>query len=159
MGDNTVYNVSLRDFIKKSFIINWLFVSPIQITSERIWCYMVVVRVTNPIGSVYRYCSSYTQYRVTTSSYNRVVRDGHETVVRYLPGDEVGRVVMIATNHNNPVVGFRESFSVLCVHILVKVRAIKTESAVTGYNNERVGHAVSYTAFVNKCVEITVDVA
>ena len=65
---------------------------------------------------------------------------------------------MVATNEQQPIVGFRELFIALLVDVLVIARAIEAKATVTSHDNQRVCHTVLVAALENQLREVAVNI-
>jgi hypothetical protein len=72
---------------------------------------------------------------------------------------EIRRVVVVATNEQQPVVGLGKPLAAFRIKILIIARTLKAEAAVPGHDNECIGHSVLYTALVDELIEIAVNIS
>ena len=72
---------------------------------------------------------------------------------------EIGRIVMISSNKQQPVVKLRQSITASFIEILVTPRFLESETTITSNNNHGIGHTVLYAAFINELHEVAVNIA
>lgn len=65
----------------------------------------------------------------------RIVWNGNETFVLKAFPIKIRRVVMIASNEYNPIIGIIHTFGVSFHHIIIVASLVKTKSTITCYNN------------------------
>ena len=66
---------------------------------------------------------------------------------------------MITPNEYNPVVGFSHTLVVVLNHVFIVALSLKTKTAVTGHNNDRITHLILHANLVHQLIEITVNIA
>ena len=72
---------------------------------------------------------------------------------------KISGIVVVTTYKDYPVIGLGLTLGITFRHLLVTVSALKTESAIAGYNQESVAHFVLHAHFEYQVIEITVYVA
>ena len=96
---------------------------------------------------------------MTTCLQNGIVWNRHKSLMHESPAIKISRVVMIATNEDNPVIAFIHPFGIAFHYIVVIPFVLKTKAAITCYDNQGVAHLVLYTDFIHEQVEIAVNIA
>ena len=72
---------------------------------------------------------------------------------------EVGRIVVIFSNKQQPVVSLRQPLTASLVEILVIAWFLESKTTIASNNNHGIGHAVLYAAFIDELREVAVDIA
>ena len=72
---------------------------------------------------------------------------------------EIGRIVVVATNEQQPIVSLREPLSASLVNVLVIAWFLESKTAVASNDNHGIGHTVLYAAFIYKLREVAMDIA
>ena len=72
---------------------------------------------------------------------------------------EISRIVVIATNKQQPVFSLGQSLAASFVYILVIAWFLESKTAVASNDNHGIGHTVLYATFIDKLCEVAMDVA
>ena len=72
---------------------------------------------------------------------------------------EIGRIIVIATNKQQPIVGLRETLSTSFVEILVISGLLESKTTVASNDNYGIRHAVLYATFIHQLREVPMDIA
>ena len=72
---------------------------------------------------------------------------------------EIGRIVVISSNKQQPVVKLRQSLTTSFVEILVIARFLESETTIASNDDYGIRHAILYAAFIYELHEVAMDVA
>ena len=169
-GDDGVDGTNLVDGIEFSLVINGSLVGPVNIGNKgRVRLLKMEVHGVHTIGAIDGCGSSRTKDGVPASLHYGIVGQCHPPPV--LDGleilgrakrqrrAEISRIVVIATNEQQPIVSLREALATSLVQILVIPWFLESKTAVASNNNHGIGHTVLYAAFINELREVTMDIA
>ena len=95
---------------------------------------------------------------VAAGMYDGVIRNAPPALVGDLLFGEVGRIVMIASDEQDPVVCFPEPAGNLVIDSLVIPRFLEAEPTVTGNDKNGVFQAILYAQFEDNSLEIPVNI-
>ena len=97
--------------------------------------------------------------RMTASSNDTVVWDAAEALVLDPLLLEIRRIVVIASDHHNPVVRLNKPTRDLCEDLLIISRPLEAKSAVSGNDEQSVRHSVLNAQLEHHFFKGTVDVS
>ena len=92
-------------------------------------------------------------------STNAIVGHGIESAMTKSLSIEIGGIVVIATDEDYPIIGFRHTTTVLLHHLVVIARIVEAKAAITSHNEQSVAHSVLYTELMYELVELAMYVA
>ena len=72
---------------------------------------------------------------------------------------EIGRIVMISSNEQQPVVSLRQSLTASFVEILVVAWFLESKTTIASNDNHGIGHTILYATFIDKLCEVAMDIA
>lgn len=167
MADNNIYGKGLIDAREHSIIIHWRLVGPVIMTGEAVILKngmlmstaIVLLPLVKTIIAVDGNGTTHTLYSVATSLYNGIIRNCHETTMMESTSIEIGRIIVIASDEDYPVISPRHAATVLLDHLVVIAWTVKAETTITGNNEQGVAHGVLYTELEDKLIELAMYVA
>ena len=170
MGDDGIDGADLVDGIEFCLVINGALVGPVNVGNKgRVGLLEMEVLGVHAIGAVDGCGTSHTKDGVSTSLHHRIVGQCHPPPVldrleilgraKRQSRAEIGRIVMVATNEQQPIVSFREPLSASLVNVLVIAWFLESKTAVASNDNHGIGHTVLYAAFIDELREVAMDVA
>ena len=170
MGDDSIDSTDFIDGIELCFVINRALVGPIDIGDKwGVWLLEMEVLGVHAVGAVDGCGSAHAEDGVPAGFHHRIVGERHPTSVldgleilgraKRQSRAEIGRVVVIATNESNPVVGLRETLATSLVDVLVIARLFEAKATVARHDNQCVCHHILYATLVDKLREVAMDVA
>ena len=115
--------------------------------------------VIHPVSTFNGRSTTDTEDGVSTSFYQRIVRNGLPASVIDLFPIEVGRVIMIAPDEHNPDIVFLQPMTASVNDVFIISLFPKAKPAVTGNDNQRIGHVVFHNDFIDEMVKIAVYIA
>lgn len=111
------------------------------------------------IKTVDGYGATHAKDGMPTGLNDAIVGHGNESAMTKSLSIEIGGIVVIATNEDYPVVGFRHTTTVLLHHLVVIARIVEAKAAITSHNEQSVAHSVLYTELMHELVELAMYVA
>ena len=96
---------------------------------------------------------------MATRSNHRIVGYGHPSAM--LDGEiiKVSRVVVVASDKQNPVVRLGQTGTIAVIDVLIIARLLKPKATVTSNDNHRVRHSILDAALKDKLIKLAVNVA
>lgn len=96
---------------------------------------------------------------MTASRHDAVVRDTTEAFVVDALRLEIRRVIVVAANHRNPIISRGQPTRDLREDLLIVSRLLKTETSVSGNDEQSVCHSVLNAQLEHHLLEVAVDVS
>ena len=163
-------NRILSKYLRQKFLIeHWHLVLPIIVQSQ--WV-LIIKNVSEPqlihhvsvpcrysILPVDRDGSSDTQGSMSVRLHHRIIRDGHESLVRNCLSVKVGRIVMVATHKHYPIVRLPHSLVVAIEDTLVIPFLFETEPAITSNDYHSILQLILDAHLVHQHVEVAMDIS
>ena len=109
--------------------------------------------------TVNRYCSSNTEYGVTSGFDYRVVGNASKPFMPECLSVKVSWIVMVATHEKKPVVGFIYSLGIALDNILIVPFSFKAKATISCHNDQSIFHLILHTNFIHEEIEVTVNVS
>ena len=72
---------------------------------------------------------------------------------------KVGWIVVVASDEQDPVVRLRQAITIAVIDVLIIARLVKTKTAITSNDNQRIRQSVQDAALMDKLVELAVNIA
>ena len=113
----------------------------------------------NSILTVDRYSTSNTKNSMSTTLYDRIIRNSHKPVELYIALIEIFRIVMVSSYKYKIIVGFIQPIIVLIIYILIITIFMKAETAVTGKYNDTVSYCILNTNLVDNLIIFSMNVS
>lgn len=165
MRDNGVNLQRGSDFRKLISVKDWCFRWPIirwgkyvggwlmKSVSLYLFGYSIL-----PVG---RYCTADTKDIMPTCLNDCIIRNSFESLMVELLTVKVGRIVMISSDKDNPVVSLTHTLGVApsIYQILIVALPFKTETTIASNNQQCVSHPVLDTHLMHEDIEVSVDIA
>ena len=102
--------------------------------------------------------SAYAKDVVTISCDYTKIRNGPPSFVSNSLLCEIGRVIMVSSQKNNPVVRLAKPVGDMVIDLFIISRFIKTKSAISRYDEQRVLTLITDTEFVNQRFKVSMDI-
>ena len=96
---------------------------------------------------------------MTTSSNDAIVRNATETLMEDALLLEIRRIIVVAANHRNPIISLGQPTRDLREDLLIVSRLLKTETTVSGNDEQRVRHSVLNAQLEHHLFKGAVDVS
>ena len=96
---------------------------------------------------------------MTASRHDAVVRDTTEAFMVDALLLEIRRIIVVAANHRNPIISLGQPTRDLGEDLFIVSGLLKTETAVSGNDEQSVRHSVLNAQFEHHLLEGTVDVS
>lgn len=112
-----------------------------------------------PVISVYADGTTDAKDVVSASLDDTVIRNASESLVMNTFLLEICGVIMIATDHHNPITCFTQPRGIAIVYIVIVSRLIEPKSAVPSNNKHGIRHLILIAQLIYHGVEIAVNIA
>ena len=120
--------------------------------------YLVRFPLLHTIKTVDRYCTTHAKDGMPTGLNNAIVGHGNESAMTKSLSIEIGGIVVITTNEDYPVVGFRHTTTVLLHHLVVIARIVEAKAAITSHNEQSIMHGILHAEFMDELIELAMYV-
>ena len=160
MGDNGVYSEVLTDGIKFISIKHWILVCPIDITGQGLVLFRQMVgRMAHAIRPIDGNGTTDAKDFMATRPNHRIVGHCHPSAMLDGVIIKVGRVVMVASDEQNPVVRLGQTATITVIDVLIIALLLKPEATVTSNDNHRVRHSILDAALMDKLIKLAMNIA
>lgn len=105
------------------------------------------------------YCTTDAKDFMTTRPYHRIVGHGHPSAMLDWEIIKVSRIVVVASDKQNPVVRLGQTATITVIDVLIVPRLLKPKTAVTSNDYHRVRHSILDAALMDKLVKLAVNIA
>ena len=120
--------------------------------------YLVRFPLLHTIKAVDRYGATHAKDGMPTGVDDAIVGHGNESAMTKSLSIEIGGIVVIATDEDYPIIGFRHTTTVLLHHLVVIARIVEAKAAITSHNEQGVAHSVLHTEFMDELIELAMYV-
>ena len=155
MGDDSINLVFSVDFCQCLLVESWHLIRPV---ASRLGGMRPRI-CREAIGPVNTDGATNAEDRMTASRHDAVVRDTTEAFVVDALLLEIRRIIVVAANHRNPIISLGQPTRDLREDLLIVSRLLKTETAVSGNDEQRVRHSVLNAQLEHHLLEVAVDVS
>ena len=112
-----------------------------------------------PVISVYADGTTDAKDSMATRPNHRIVGHCHPSAMLDGVIIKVGRVVMVASDEQNPVVRLGQTTTITVIDVLIIAWLFKPKTTVTSNDNHRVRHSILNAALKDKLIELAVNIA
>ena len=170
MGDDGIDSTDIVDGIEFGLVINGSFVGPVNVGDKgRVWLLEMEMLGVHAVGAVDGCCSTHTKDGMSASLHYGIVGQRHPPPVldgleilgraKRQSRAEIGRIVVIPSNEQQPIIRLREALSASFVEILVIARFLESKTTITSNDNYGIRHAILYATFIDQQCEVAMDIA
>ena len=96
---------------------------------------------------------------MTTRPYHRIVGHGHPSAMLDGVIIKVSRVVMVASDEQNPIIRLGQTAAIVVIDVLIIALPLKPKATVTSHDNRRVRHSILDAALKDKLIKLAVNIA
>ena len=161
MSDDRVDGTDLVDGIEFGLVINGSFIGPVNVGDKgRVWLLEMEVLGVHAVGAVDGCGSTHTKEGMSASLHYGIVGQRHPPPVldgleilgraKRQSRAEIGWIVVISSNKQQPVVSLRQPLTASLVEILVIPRFLESKAAIASNNDYGIGHAVLNATFIDQ---------
>ena len=90
---------------------------------------------------------------------HRIVRHSHPSAMLDREIIKESRVVVVASDKQNPVVRLGQTGTIAVIDVLIIARLLKPKATVTSNNNHSIHHSILDAALKDKLIELAVNIA
>ncbi len=90
---------------------------------------------------------------------HRIVGHGHPSAILDGKIIKVSRIVVVASDKQNPVVRLGQAATIAVIDVLVIARLLKPKATVTSNDNHGIRHSILDAALMDKLVKLAVNIA